>query len=327
MLIKEAELMGELPSLIRATGGGWEWWGSKQQREKERNREMKERHICMHRSAECDKVSVDDLQDSWTVVSSLHRRRAIEIRQRGVYVIIGNFSMWPFFCHLTKRVVESESQSCAGMTQAHSNRRSYMCAPFIKARSYTPVRWPSMRKIWSNWRAEWQSCSRWHLSLSHSQTAPSMPETWIARSHSAPLSHRISRRGWQMQVSGGWVRGWQQRVINMMDGYYGGSWLLFNTPREGFLKMQINQNGLSNTHLRVPRRQRRGLLCSCARFVGQYARKCWHLILFLNASGSTLGIAMSALLNVKRMKRKLAIISDIIPSYLTHYVCLSFIWA
>lgn len=72
------------------------------------------------------------------------------------------------------------------------------------------------------------------ITLVHTQTAPSMPETWIARSHSAPLSHRISRRGWQMQVSGGWVRGWQQRVINMMDCYYGGSWLLFNTAWEGF---------------------------------------------------------------------------------------------
>ena len=47
----------------------------------------------------------------------------------------------------------------------------------------------------------------------------------------ATVSKWISRSGREMRTCGGLVTGWQ-RVINMMDGCSGGSWLLFNALRD-----------------------------------------------------------------------------------------------
>ena len=85
------------------------------------------------------------------------------------------------------------------------------------------------------------------LSLSHTDCSFHARD-WVACSYSAPLSKRISRRVWQMQISCGRVRGWQW-VLNMMDGYYGGSWLLFNTPWEEF--GDTNQSVWLDKHVSV----------------------------------------------------------------------------
>lgn len=52
-------------------------------------------------------------------------------------------------------------------------------------------------------------------------------------------------------------------MINMMEVFHGGSWLPFEYSLRGVGRYtSINQSGLSNIHLWVPRRYKRGHSCA-----------------------------------------------------------------